>query len=109
MMKTIDERFHELILQAGRYAKAKADMDYLGHFRKSKLAILMKQYATRGHETAAAQEREARADSEYIQVLEGLREATEICEKERWELNLVKMKFEAWRTAEATKRAEMKL
>jgi hypothetical protein len=102
------ERFHQLSEQASRFAKAKSEADYLNHFRKSKLAILMKKYEP-SFPTAAAQEREARADPEYIEILQGLRAATEACEKERWELKLVEMKFESWRTKEATKRAEMKL
>ena len=105
----IDDRFHQLSEQAGRFAKAKAEMDYLSHFRKSKIAILMKKYELEGHQTAAAQEREARADKGYMEVLEGLRVATEACEKERWELKLVTMKFEAWRSKEATNREAMKL
>jgi hypothetical protein len=105
----LEERFHELREQAGRYAKAAAEKAYLEHFRKSQLAILMKEYEGKGFETAVAQDREARADQRYITTLEGLREATEIAERERWELNIAKMGFEAWRSKQATARAEMEL
>jgi len=104
----INQRFHELSEQAKRYSKAKANSVYLDHFRKSKLAILMKKYEP-DNPTVSAQEREARADQEYLEVLDGLREATETAEYERWELKLVEMKFEAWRTQQATKRVEMNL
>lgn len=107
--EALERRFHELEKQSRVYAAAKAQMTYLAEFRKSQLAILMKKYAARGVETAVAQDREARADPEYLQVLEGLKDATEIAERERWALRIAEMGFEGWRTLEATKRAEAKL
>ena len=57
------------------YAKAKADRVYMEEYRKSLKAILMK----RSLETAVnAQEREAYSDPEYVQLLQGLREAVEV-------------------------------
>ena len=100
-----EERLHQIRENASRYAKAKADRVYLEHFRKSKLALLMRRYSAT-HETAVAQEREARADPDYLEILEGLREATEIEERTRWELRIVEMQFEAWRTRAANSRAE---
>ena len=78
---TLEELQHEVRKQAKLWAEANAQRVYLEHFRKSKLAILMKQYALEGHEAVSAQEREARADQEYIDVLEGLKAATEAAEK----------------------------
>ena len=88
------------------YAKAKADMVYLDEYKKSHLAILMKEYEAMGISAVNAQERESRADPRYITTLEGLREATEIAEQKRWELKIVEMQFEKWRTQEASRRAE---
>jgi hypothetical protein len=102
----LEQRFHELSEQAKKCAVAKAQMDYLEEFKKSKLAILMKRYEPQ-FPAANAQEREARADSEYIELLEGLKVARETYETERWDLKIAEMRFEAWRTKEATKRAEM--
>lgn len=104
----LEKRFHELREQARSCAKAKAEVDYLEEFKKSKLAILMKRYEI-DYPTAAAQEREARADKEYIELLEGLRIAREEYERLRWELEIAKLRFEAWRTKQATNRAEMQL
>ena len=112
---TIDERLNELTEIAGKYAKAKAQCDYLDHFRKSKLAILKKNYALVKagqkflYATDAAQEREARADDEYLAVLTGLKEATEESQRLFWELRIAQMGCEIWRTQQSTRRAEMNL
>ncbi|WP_447361581.1 hypothetical protein ACSC95_06080 [Burkholderia vietnamiensis] len=88
------------------FAKAKAERVYLENFRKSKKALLMRDAELRGHKTAAMQEREAYADEGYIEVLEALRIATEEEERLRWMIVAAEAKIEAWRTLEATKRAE---
>lgn len=92
---------------AQRYAKAQAEREYLDEFKKSKLSILMRRYESFGFETVSAQEREARADREYIELLEGLKAAVEQAELLRWELRMEEWKFDAWRTRMATKRVEM--
>lgn len=101
----LERRMEEIRVCANEYAEAKAKVVYLEEFKKSKLAILMKQFEHL-HKSSTAQEREARASKEYMQVIEGLREAVEIQEKKRWELELTKMRFEAWRTNQATQRVE---
>lgn len=88
------------------YAAAKGERVKLEHFRKSKLAILMKKYEPE-HKTTTAQEREARADPEYVEVIEGLAEATEIEAREYWNLKITELQFSAWQTKQANKRAEM--
>lgn len=88
------------------YAQAKAQRVYLENYRKSKKALLMRDAELRGHKTAAIQEREAYADEEYIEVLEGLKEATEKEEQLRWLITAAEAKIEAWRTIESTRRAE---
>lgn len=92
--------------QAPIYAKAKAARVYLENFRKSKKAILMRAAELKGHKTAAIQEREAYANPEYIEVLEALQVATEEEERLRWMIVAAEAKIEAWRTIEATRRAE---
>lgn len=92
--------------QAPIYAKAKAARVYLENFRKSKKAILMRAAELEGHKTAAIQEREACANPEYIEVLEALQVATEEEERLRWMIVAAEAKIEAWRTIEATRRAE---
>lgn len=105
----INQRLHELRELATKHAKAKAQANYLEEFKKSKLSILMKKYERAGHQTAAAQEREARADQEYMEVLDGLRTAVEVSEEARWSLEVAKMAIEVWRTRRADQRAEMNL
>lgn len=94
--------------QAPAYAKAKAERVYLEEFRKSKKAMLMK-IAEKQYASAAAQEREAYADDEYLELLEGLRSAVEAEETLRWRIVAAQAKIETWRTLESTRRAEAKV
>ena len=100
------ERAIEYIFKHGkRYAKAKADRIYMEEYRKSLKAMIMK----RSLETAVnAQEREAYSDPEYVQLLQGLREAVEVEEEIRWGLVAAQARIEVWRSLEATNRAEGK-
>lgn len=104
----VEQRMTALRETSRKYAEAKGHYEYLEDFKKSKLAILMKDAEKAGFTTAAAQEREARAHAEYIEVLEGLREANVNAEKLRWELRLAEMGAEIWRTLESSRRAEMR-
>lgn len=106
MSEAIEKRLHELRECAKEYAQAEATRTHLDEFKKSKLAMLSKKYEQRGFASVAAQEREARADSEYIELLEGLKVATEQAEYKRWLLKIAEMGAELWRTSEASKRAE---
>lgn len=104
----IEKRMHELRETVREYAKAKAEFDYLEDFKKSKIAILMKEAERNGFATAAAQEREARANPEYLQLLDGLKVANFEAEKLKRELWLAELGSEIWRTNESSRRAEMK-
>lgn len=106
MSEAIERRLHELRTTAAKYAKAEADRTYLEEFKHSKLALLMKDAEAKGAPSVAAQERDARCNEEYLNLLEGLRFATETAERLRWELRIAERGADLWRTAEATKRAE---
>ena len=94
-----------IIVNAKKFAKAKAERVYLEEYRKSLKAILMK----RSMETAVnAQEREAYSHDEYVALLKGLKEAVEIEEKLRWDLVGAQARVEIWRTEQANNRAEGK-
>ena len=94
-----------ILLNAKKFAKAKSERVYLEEYRKSLKAMLMK----RSMETASgAQEREAYAHDEYVELLKGLREAIEIEEKLRWDLIGAQARVEIWRTEQANNRAEGK-
>lgn len=106
--KAIERRMQELREKSKEYAEAYATMNHLDEFKKSKLAILMKQAERQGFQTAAAQEREARAHDDYLTLLDNLKTATERCESLRWELKLAELGAEIWRTKQANQRAERK-
>ena len=106
---TEEERFAELDALAQTYAKAQSQADHISEFRKSKKALLMKDAEVRGIKTAAIQEREAYADPAYVELLEGLRDATELALSCKWKLEIAKMRFEWARTKAANRRAEMNL
>ena len=104
----IERRMQELRETAAKFAKAYAQREYLDEFKRSKLAILMQKAERDGFTTAAAQEREARASTDYRELLEGLRDAVETSEALRWELKIAEIGAEVWRTQQASKRAERK-
>jgi hypothetical protein len=108
MYEKAEARLAEMREKSAIYSEAVAEKNYLEKFRESQLAILMKEYEALGHKTAAAQEREARADPKYILVLESLRTATEISEKLRWELEILKLGVAVWQTTQANERIERK-
>lgn len=93
---------------ASAYAQAKADRIYLENFRKSKKAMGMRAAELEGHKTAAVQEREAYASSDYIMILEALKAAVEKEETLRWMMVSAEAKVEVWRTLSANQRAEAK-
>lgn len=110
MSERTEARLDELRATAAEFARAYAEQKYLEEFRKSKLAILMKKYEAMGNcSTAAAQDREARADPEYLALLEGLKTATEVSERLRWELEVSKMGVAIWQTKQANERAERRV
>lgn len=104
--ETIERRMQELRTTADEFSKAHAQKEFLEEFKRSKLALLMKDAEVAGYTTAAAQEREARASNQYIELLEGLRTATELSESLRWKLKIAEIGAEVWRTQESSKRAE---
>ena len=81
-------------------------MEYLKEFRKSKKALLMNEALNKGEEKANAQERYAYAHDEYIELLKGLREATEIAESLRFRSMIAQEQINVWRTKQANSRKE---
>jgi hypothetical protein len=87
------------------YAKAKADRMYLEEFRKSRKAQLMSQAGT---EVLGKQETFAYAHKDYIEILEGIREAVEKEERFRYLMVAAQARIEVWRTEQYSARMEMK-
>ena len=94
-----------LIDTAPLYAKSKADRMFLEEFRKSRKAQLQSQAGT---EVIGKQETFAYAHPEYIQILEGIREAVEKEETYRWMMTAAQAKIEVWRTQQYSARLEVK-
>jgi len=94
-----------IIDTAPLYAKAKADRMYLEEFRKSRRSQLMAQAGT---EVLGKQETYAYAHQDYIEILEGIRQAVETEEKYRWLMTAAQARIECWRTEQYSARIEMK-
>jgi hypothetical protein len=105
----MEERFAQLERLAEEYAVAHAQAEHLAEFRKAKKAILMREAEVSGVKTSAMQERDAYAHPDYVDLLKGLRSATERAVSCKWRLELARMRFEAWRSQQANRRAEMNL
>ena len=88
MDEKLEERLQERGYQAAEYSVAEAERSYLENYRHSKLALLMKDAEVAGIKTCAAQEREARAHPEYLELLLNLKTATEIAERNQWHLRI---------------------
>jgi len=102
MKQTDPNRAVDYILaNASKFAQAKANRVFLDEFRKSKKALLMSQSTA---EAANAREQFAYAHPEYIELLQGLKEAVETEEKLRWDLIAAQARVEIWRTESANNR-----
>lgn len=91
---------------APAYAQAKAKRVYLEEYRKTKKALCMRAAESSGVNAISAQERDAYADPEYKQILDGLQVAVEEEERLRWLIVAAQARIEVWRTIEANRRAE---
>jgi len=95
-----------ILRHAKHFAKAKAERTYIEHYRKSLKAILMK----KSNESAiGAQEREAYAHPEMLELIRGLQAAVEIEEKLKWDITAAELRVEIWRTEQANNRQEFKV
>ena len=104
------ERIKQLHDLSKIYAKAKAETEYLKHFRKSKLAMLKAKYqAEDSKRSNAACDDLARADNEYLAVINGLKTAIETSEAAFWELNISKAGIQIWQTQRADERAKQSI
>lgn len=106
--QAVERRLQELRNLADRAAKAKRVLVMMEEGKKSTLAVLMKRYAAKGFDSAAAQEREARADPEMNDMINAWGDAAEEYESARLHLEVAKMGIQVWQTIESSRRAEMK-
>ena len=83
------------------YAEAKGQLAQLEVYKSSLKAIMMKKS---GEQTIGAQEREAYASEEYINLGHAIGEATRQVEEMKFALDAAKMRFQAWQTESANNR-----
>ena len=86
---------------APAYAKAKGQLAELEAYKSSLKAIMMKQS---GETSIGGQEREAYASEKYQQLCKAIGEATEQAELLKWRLLSAQMRFDAWRSEQASNR-----
>ena len=95
------EAINFMIKNAEAYAKAKANVTYLEQFRKSKKAIIFQNALGN---TIADKESFAYSHPEYLEVLDGLKQAVEEAERLRWMLVAAQARIDVWRSQEASNR-----
>jgi hypothetical protein len=102
-METINphEAINFMIKNAKAYAEAKANVTYLEQYRKSKKALL---FASALGNTIADKEAYAYSHPEYIELLDGLKEAVAEAERLRWMLVAAQARIDVWRSQEASNR-----
>ena len=83
------------------YAKAKGQLAQLEAYKSSLKSIKMKQSS---EQSLGAQEREAYASQEYQDLCVAIGKATEDAELLKWQITSATMRFDAWRTEQASNR-----
>lgn len=83
------------------FAKAKSERIYLENFLRSKKSLLMSQSSD---STIGGQERDAYRHPDYLQLLEGLKQAVEEEERLKWQLIAAQARVDIWRTEQANNR-----
>jgi hypothetical protein len=104
------ENFSEMEALAESLAEAEGNKVYLLEYRKSLKAILMTQAEQDNPGMALQkQERYAYSHADYLELLEGIKQAVIKASKFRHQMKVIDMRFETWRTKQSTRRAEMNL
>lgn len=102
-METINphDAVNFMIKNAKAYAQAKAEVTFIEQFMKSKKAIL---FSEAMGNTIAEKDAYAYKHPEYLELLDGLREAVEEAERLRWLLVAAQARIDIWRSQEASNR-----
>ena len=100
------ERAQQFVFdKAEEVAKAKAELAYLTEFRKSKKSMLAKAFKAANPKAAVDTCYDyAYSHDDYIEVLVGIKIATENHEKLRFEVESARMKVNIWQTQSANQR-----
>tara|TARA_B100002019_G_C21253849_1_gene592725 strand:- start:1417 stop:1770 length:354 start_codon:yes stop_codon:yes gene_type:complete len=92
-----------------KFAKAKADRNYLDNYRKTLRAKIALEHSQKGVKSFQSQTLLAEADDRYLEIIKALHTATRIETQCYWELERIKIQFERWRTIRADYRASMNM
>jgi len=93
--------FDEIERNFEAWSDAKGTLAQLEVYKSSLKSIMMKRS---GENAIGAQEREAYASQDYVQLGHDIGSATKEAERLKWILELSKMRFDAWRTLQASNR-----
>ena len=90
------------------YSEARKKRNYKEEYKKTLLALLMKEAERKGASSVSAQERDAYANPQYPEYL--LEISTAVAEEElkRMQVKRVELEIEVWRTLQANERMERK-
>jgi len=95
------EAINYIFTNAPEYAKAKGQLAQLEAYKSSLKAIMMKKSS---EQSLGGQEREAYASQEYQDLCGAIGTATEQAEALKWKITAATMRFDAWRTEQASNR-----
>tara|TARA_R100000458_G_C8252289_1_gene228995 strand:- start:548 stop:889 length:342 start_codon:yes stop_codon:yes gene_type:complete len=105
----LEKRMEEIRQIGNDYASAKADLNYLEHYRKIRLAQMMKEkMSTCANMSVAKADLESRAEEEYIKLCQDLKNAVEQESRLAWSKKMVELKFEFWKTNQISAMSERK-
>lgn len=105
----LEKRMEEIRQIGNNYATAKANLNYLEHYRKIRLAQMMKEKLSNCTNMSVAKaDLEARAEEEYIKLCQDLKNAVQQESKLAWEKKMVELKFEFWKTNQISAMSERK-
>ena len=105
----LEKRMEEIRQIGNNYATAKANLNYLEHYRKIRLAQMMKEKLSNCTNMSVAKaDLEARAEKEYIKLCQDLKNAVQQESKLAWEKKMVELKFEFWKTNQISAMSERK-
>ncbi len=105
--ESLETLLHAFRTTSGRYAEAKATRVKFEEARKIQKARLMIQAeANAGISSTPKQERYAYAHEDYLATVRHLQTAVELETRLYWELETMRIEFDAWRTLQASERYE---
>ena len=106
-MLSIEETLNYIRDKAQPHAEALANRDYLKEFRKSKKAMLINEAEIKGIKGAQQRESYAYANEQYIELLEGLKVATERESYLRHQIKAAELRIDVWRSQYSRQKAEI--